>query len=38
MFQVANNPKFKVFYLKSGTATIYDYYGNPPESITFENY
>lgn len=34
-FKTPENPKFKLFYLKSGIATRYDYSGNPPTSYTF---
>lgn len=33
-FENSQNPKFKVFFLESGTATIYDYSGNPPKEYT----
>lgn len=34
-FQTAENPKYKLFFLESGTATIYDYSGNPPRVYSF---
>lgn len=34
-FQTAENAKYKLFFLESGTATMCDYSGNPPKKYTF---
>ncbi len=34
-FGSADNPEFNMFFLTEGTATIYDYSGQPPKTYTF---
>lgn len=35
IYQTADNPIFKVFYIEHGTATISDFSGNPPKRVEF---